>query len=83
MILIDRLTTIADSIRSKTGGTEKLTLDQIASEIIGLSGSVGGNSGGSMFSTTAVGILPVVYKGTASSEFSLSFESSAVGALSE
>lgn len=33
--------------------------------------------------STATGILPTVYKGTANSEFSLSFESSAVGALSE
>ena len=33
MALIDKLTAIADAIRGKTGGTEKLTLDQMATEI--------------------------------------------------
>ena len=35
------------------------------------------------FATGASGILPTVYTGTATSEFTLNFESSAVGALSE
>ena len=33
MALTDKLTTIADAIRSKTGGTDSLTLDQMAGEI--------------------------------------------------
>lgn len=37
MALIDKLTAIADAIRGKTGGTEKLTMDQMAEEVGGLS----------------------------------------------
>lgn len=37
MALTDKLTAIADALRAKTGGTAQLTLDQIASEISGLS----------------------------------------------
>ena len=33
MALTDKLTAIADAIRSKTGGTDSLTLDQMAGEI--------------------------------------------------
>lgn len=33
MALIEKLTAVADAIRGKTGGTEKLTLDQMATEI--------------------------------------------------
>lgn len=40
MALTDKLTAIADAVRSKTGGTEGLTLDQMATEIAGI--SVGG-----------------------------------------
>lgn len=36
MAITDKLTAIADAIRSKTGGTEKLTLDQMASAISAL-----------------------------------------------
>lgn len=41
MALIDKLTAIADAIRAKTGGTEQLTLDQMAIEILNISGSSG------------------------------------------
>lgn len=46
MALTDKLITIADALRAKTGGTGKLTLDEIASGISGLdtSGSSGGVS---------------------------------------
>lgn len=44
MALTDKLTAIADAIRSKTGGTDKLTLDQMPTEIAGL--ETGGGSGG-------------------------------------
>ena len=33
MALTDKLTAIANAIRTKTGGTDSLTLDQMASEI--------------------------------------------------
>ena len=36
MALTDKLTTIADAIRDKTGGTEAMTLDQMATEIAGI-----------------------------------------------
>jgi hypothetical protein len=50
---------------------------------IQLVGSLAPSGGSSMFSSRASGILPTVYKGTANSEFTLNFESSAVGALIE
>ena len=43
MALTDKLVVIADAIRGKTGGTEALTLDQMAVEIAGISGG-GDNS---------------------------------------
>ena len=36
MALIDKLNAIADAIRNKTGGTDELTLDQMAAEIEGI-----------------------------------------------
>lgn len=36
MALISKLTAIGDAIRAKTGGTEKMTLDQMATEIEGI-----------------------------------------------
>ena len=39
MALIDKLTAIADAVRAKTGGTELLTLDAIASAISGIQSS--------------------------------------------
>lgn len=36
MALTDKLTAIADAIRGKTGGTDALTLDQMATEIAGI-----------------------------------------------
>lgn len=38
MALTDKLTAIADAVRAKTGGAERLTLDQIAAAISGISG---------------------------------------------
>lgn len=43
MALIDKLTAIADAIRGKTGKTEEMTLDQMATEIEGI--ETGGSSG--------------------------------------
>lgn len=47
MSINSKMTAIADAIRGKTGGTEPLTLDQMATEIAGI--QVGeGSGGGSM-----------------------------------
>jgi hypothetical protein len=42
MALIEKLTNIADAIRGKTGGTEKLTLDGMATAIAGMEAGGGG-----------------------------------------
>ena len=39
MALTDKLTDIADAIRAKTGGTAKLTLDEMPNEIAGITGA--------------------------------------------
>lgn len=44
MALTDKLTAIADALRSKTGGTAQLTLEQIASGISGLDTSGSGGT---------------------------------------
>ena len=41
MSVYEKMTALADAIRSKTGGTEKLTIDQMATEVNGL--QVGGD----------------------------------------
>jgi hypothetical protein len=43
MALTDKLSAIGDAIRAKTGGTEKLTLDEMPTAISGIEGG-GGNS---------------------------------------
>ena len=43
MSVNSKMTAIADAVRGKTGGTEKLTLDQMATEIEGI--QVGGGGG--------------------------------------
>lgn len=43
MALTDKLTAIGDAIRGKTGGTEPLTLDQMATEIANISSGGGGS----------------------------------------
>jgi hypothetical protein len=42
MALTDKLTNIADAIRGKTGGTKKLTLDQMPLEIASIVSGGGG-----------------------------------------
>lgn len=79
MSVHEKMTAIANAIRRKTGGTEPLTLDQMATEIDGISA---GGSGGSMFTTKAVGIIPDIPKGYGNSAFTVNFESSAIGSLS-
>ena len=47
MALTDKLTAIADAVREKTGGTEEMTLDQMAVAIAGITAGGGGSAGGS------------------------------------
>ena len=77
----DRMTALADQARRLGKVTGELTPAQIEETLSGV--TIGGSGGGSMFASSAAGILPTVYKGMASSAFTLNFESSAVGALSE
>lgn len=44
MALTDKLTAIANAIREKTGKTDKLTLDDMVTEILNISGSSGGGT---------------------------------------
>ena len=70
----ERLTSIANAIRGKTGKEDSLTLEQMVTEIEGIeAGGIPENVG-------------IYYKVTANSEFnmiSLSHESTAVGTLQE
>lgn len=50
MALTDKLTNIADAVRGKTGKTDTLTLDQMATEIAGI-GAGGGNGAELLFET--------------------------------
>ena len=61
MALTEKLTAIADAIRDKTGGTDKLTLDSMVTEIGNISGS-GGSGGSSAVSAKAVNFYD--YDGT-------------------
>lgn len=54
MSVYEKMTTIADAIRSKTGGTELLTLDGVAEAIAGISTGGGGD-----------GVLISILEGTA------------------
>ena len=78
LIRSDTLTAIADGFRSSRGTTQKYTLDEMA--VLAAEKTSGG---GSMFASTASGRIPEYEKGTANSEFTLNFESSAIGALQE
>ena len=62
MALIDKLTAIANAIREKTGRTEDMTLDEMATEISNI--SVGSGDGGSsgeitMSFNSATGVLTI------------------------
>lgn len=78
MGLIDKLVAIGDGFRSSRGTTKKYTLDEMA--VLAAEKTSGDAS---MFTSTASGRIPEYEKGTALSEFTLDFESSAVGALQE
>lgn len=72
---------IADAIRNKTGLEDEMTLADMVTEINSI--KAGSSSSASLFASNASGTLPTVYRGTASSAFTLEFESSATGALQE
>lgn len=57
MALTDKLTAIADALRAKTGSTEKLTLDEVASGINGLDTSSSGGIDTSDATAAATDIL--------------------------
>ena len=73
----ERLKGFAEQARRLGKVSGELTPGQIEEVMRGVTG------GGSMFTSSAVGILPTVYKGTANSAFALDFTSSATGALQE
>lgn len=58
MALTDKLTAIADAIRGKTGGTEELTLVQMANEIAGISAGGEGYSEQDLVELMAAGNFP-------------------------
>lgn len=78
MALTDKLTNIADAIRGKTGKTEELTLDQMATEIAGIQAG-GGASGESPFDH-AVGLAYAFYGATLpnGTELNVSFGDKAI-----
>ena len=61
MALTNKLTAIADAIRTKTGKTDTMTLEQMVTEISSI--SVGGGTGGTGDTTmsfdSATGILTI------------------------
>lgn len=67
----ERLTEIADAIREKTGGTAKMTLDEMSEEIKGIQ-TGGGGSGGSGGMVMSAALLGFGY--TVIDDISLSVE---------
>ena len=60
MALTDKLTAIANAIRSKTGSTNAMTLDEMATEISNISVGSGGSSGDiAMSFDSTTGILTI------------------------
>lgn len=76
----ERMKGFADQARRLGGVSGELTPEQIEETLAGVTGGSGKDPS---FVTSAVGVLPVVVRGTASSEFSLTFETSATGAVQE
>ena len=62
MALTDKLTAIADAIRAKTGGTELLTLDQMAAAISGISGGGTVETGSFVVDDTQSLIIPCAFE---------------------
>ena len=61
MALTNKLTAIADAIRSKTGKTDTMTLEQMATEIsnISVGGGTGGTGNTTMSFDSATGVLTI------------------------
>jgi hypothetical protein len=71
------LASVADSIRAKSGTSDKLAFpDGFKSAVDGISA---GGSGGSMFTTKASGVITSTLNGRANSTFTIDFESGASG----
>lgn len=81
LIITERsdMVALANAVRNKTSQTQELTFGEIITSINNISS---GGSGGSMFTSTAVGIIPDISKGYANSTITIDFESSAIGSLS-
>ena len=62
MALTEKLTSIADAIRAKTGGTAPLTLDGMATAIAGI--ETGGGSGGGTSGVYMAKVTPATSVGT-------------------
>lgn len=78
----EKLTTIADAIRAKTGGTDALSLDGMATAIVSIE-TGGGGGGGTSFTTDETltlknGVLSVNTADTAEKDNTLPITSSAV-----
>ena len=59
MALTNKLTNIANAIREKTGNTDKMTLDEMATEISNISVGSGSSSEVTMSFDSATGILTI------------------------
>ena len=59
MALTDKLTAIADAIRSKTGTTEPMTLDEMVTEISNIIVGSGSSGDVAMSFDSATGILTI------------------------
>lgn len=71
MALTDKLTNIADAIRGKTGKTDPLTLDQMATEIAGITGGGGGSASSDFMISSVLSVTPVFDDTWATAEFTL------------
>lgn len=69
-----------DQIRRITETEGEMTFAGATEKLLNVTPDSGS---GSMFVSTAVGILPTIYKGTATSAFAIDFTSSATGTLQE
>ena len=77
-ITAQRLSGIADAIREKNGSSDTYTPSEMADAILAIEAGTS-----KMFSSVATGVIPTLYKGTASSVFDCTglFETTATGVL--
>ena len=75
MSINEKMTALADAVRSKTGKEGALSLDGMIREII----EIQTGTAGRMFTARAAGQIPEVSKATGSSIFEINFTSNAKG----